>query len=64
MKDTEAQSAELKAKFKAHFAANGYEAPLPAELESEAFCFPIEWAEACHEWELYGDWPTLTTSLG
>jgi hypothetical protein len=51
MKETERESTELKAKFKAHFSRFGYDAPLSGDLEREVKAFPIEWAEACQEWE-------------
>lgn len=51
MKETPESSAELKGRFKEHFNNSGYDTPLPPELLEEAKRFPVEWAEACMEWE-------------
>jgi hypothetical protein len=51
MKETAAQSAELKQRFKSHFRAHGYLSALPDDLQSERNDFPCEWAEACEEFE-------------
>lgn len=51
MKQTADESAVLKQAFKAHFRSQGYLAPLPDDLAQEAKLFPLEWAEACQEWE-------------
>ncbi len=55
MKETAAQSAKLKQAFKRHFAKQGYDAPLPDDLEAERQAYPLEWGESCEEWEKYGE---------
>lgn len=51
MKETARESAALKVAFKEHFAAHGIDAPLPQNLQSEADAFPLEYGEACEEFE-------------
>lgn len=55
MKDTAEQSAALKQAFKAHFRQAGYNAPLPPHLEAERKAFPLEYGEACSEFEEDGE---------
>jgi hypothetical protein len=54
MKETAQQSVELKYRFKRHFLVCGYYIPLPLDLARERDEYPLEWAEACQEWEQYG----------
>ena len=55
MKETAAQSAKLKRAFKNHFAKEGYDTPLPDDLNTQRRWYPLEWSEACVEWEKYGE---------
>lgn len=51
MMDTPEQSAELKSRFKAWFNDNGYDSVMPEKLNQLADKYPLEYIEACHEWE-------------
>jgi hypothetical protein len=54
MKETADESAKLKRRFKDHFAKHGYHAVLSPELDKERAAFPLEWGEACEEYERWG----------
>ncbi|KKI35995.1 hypothetical protein VI03_24740 [Burkholderia vietnamiensis] len=54
---SEAESAELKRRFKAHFASKGIDSDLPTELEAARSNHPLEWDEACHEFKTDGKLP-------
>lgn len=51
MKETARESAALKRAFKDHFTAHGIDAPLPPDLQAESEAFPLEYGEACDEFE-------------
>ncbi len=54
MKETAAESAGLKVRLKNHWARFGYWVSLPLELAAEADAFPLEYDEACEEFETQG----------
>ncbi|KVV40959.1 hypothetical protein WT27_13635 [Burkholderia territorii] len=51
---SEDASASLKQRFKAHFASHGADGALPVELEIAKAGSPLEWDEACREFEADG----------
>lgn len=54
MKETAAESADLKVRLKNYFAVHGIDAPMPEALAREAHDFPQEYGEACEEFERWG----------
>lgn len=58
---TEEESAALKVRFKDHFAKHGIDSALPPDLEEAKLGYPVEWDEACREFDEYG-WSTDSAS--
>ncbi len=54
MMPTQDESAALKGEFKRHFRMQGYNAPLPPDLESKSREWPLDYGEACAEFERWG----------
>lgn len=51
MMETSEQSVELKQRFKAWFNNNGFDIVMPDKLNALALKWPLEYGEACQEWE-------------
>lgn len=51
MKPTADESAELKGEFKDWFYHYGYDSVMSEELNKAAKEWPLEYSEACQEWE-------------
>ncbi|WP_186214657.1 hypothetical protein [Burkholderia gladioli] len=58
---TEEESAALKVRFKDHFAKHGIDSALPPDLAAAKLGNPVEWDEACREFDEYG-WSTGSAS--